>query len=308
MDAVQIRKKRSAWRRLETITGWAFAMPAILGFCAFTLLPMIVSLFLSMTDYSPIRHEVNFIGIQNYTRMFTDSELFVVDALKATGYYTLLNVPASLAVALLLSLGLNANIRGRGIFRTLFYLPSIVPMIATCTVWLWLLNQQYGLFTVFFKQLGLGTPGWLWEEATVIPTIVLMGLWNTGGTMVIFLAGLQGIPRVYYEALSVDGGNAWHKFWHVTIPGISSTLWFVFITRVIGSFQVFDLVYVITGGGPAHSTETVVSYIYDKAFTHSYKLGYSSAAAECLFVVILLCTIFLYGRMLVGEKKGGVDR
>ena len=292
MDAVQIRKKRSAWRRLETITGWAFAMPAILGFCAFTLLPMIVSLFLSMTDYSPIRHEVNFIGIQNYTRMFTDSELFVVDALKATGYYTLLNVPASLAVALLLSLGLNANIRGRGIFRTLFYLPSIVPMIATCTVWLWLLNQQYGLFTVFFKQLGLGTPGWLWEEATVIPTIVLMGLWNTGGTMVIFLAGLQGIPRVYYEALSVDGGNAWHKFWYITLPMLTPTIFFNGLMAVIGSLQVFTQGYVMTKGGPGTSSLFFCYYLYQQAFMKT-NMGYASALAWFLFVIVMILTAII---------------
>ena len=292
MVAAQNKKKTNAWRRAETITGWAFALPAILGFCTFTLVPMIVSLFLSMTDYSPIKSAVNFIGVQNYVKMFADSELFVVDALKATGYYTLLNVPGSLLVALLLSLALNAKIHGRGIFRSVFYLPSIVPTIATCTVWLWLLNQQYGLFTIFFKQLGLGTPGWLWKENTVIPTIVLMGLWNTGPTMVIFLAGLQGIPRVYYEALSVDGGNAWHKFWYITLPMLTPTIFFNGLMAVIGSLQVFTQGYVMTKGGPGTASLFYCYYLYQQAFMKT-NMGYASALAWFLFVIVMILTAII---------------
>ena len=237
MIAGQKAVRRSSWRRNETMTGWMFALPAILGFLILTLIPMVVSLFLSMTDYSAFKSEIRFIGLDNFKTMFGSTELYFSDSLKATAYYAVLNVPASLLVAFLIALALNTNIRGRGIFRSIFYLPSIVPAVASCVVWMWLLNQQYGLLTTLVKQLGMGTPGWLWDKKTVIPTIVMTGLWNTGGTMVIFLAGLQGIPQVYYEALSVDGGNAWHKLWHITIPMLTPTIFFNGIMAVINSLQ-----------------------------------------------------------------------
>ena len=260
MIAGQKAVRRSSWRRNETMTGWMFALPAILGFLILTLIPMIVSLILSMTDYSAFKSGIQFIGLDNFKTMFGSTELYFSDSLKATAYYAVLNVPASLLVAFLIALALNTNIRGRGIFRSIFYLPSIVPAVASCVVWMWLLNQQYGLLTTLVKQLGMGTPGWLWDKKTVIPTIVMTGLWNTGGTMVIFLAGLQGIPQVYCEALSVDGGNAWHKLWHITIPMLTPTIFFNGIMAVINSLQVFTQGYIMTKGGPSNSSLFYVLY------------------------------------------------
>lgn len=292
MIAGQKAVRRSSWRRNETMTGWMFALPAILGFLILTLIPMVVSLFLSMTDYSAFKSEIRFIGLDNFKTMFGSTELYFSDSLKATAYYAVLNVPASLLVAFLIALALNTNIRGRGIFRSIFYLPSIVPAVASCVVWMWLLNQQYGLLTTLVKQLGMGTPGWLWDKKTVIPTIVMTGLWNTGGTMVIFLAGLQGIPQVYYEALSVDGGNAWHKLRHITIPMLTPTIFFNGIMAVINSLQVFTQGYIMTKGGPSNSSLFYVLYLYRQAFEKA-NMGYACALAWFLFLIIMILTAII---------------
>lgn len=278
--------------RSETLTGWLFAAPALIGFALLTVVPMIVSLVLSLTDYSVFKQEVNFLGLGNYLTMFSSKDVYLKDALKATAYYTLLNVPASLLVALLLALALNTNIKGRGIFRSIFYLPSIVPSVASCVVWLWLLNQQYGLLTTVAKNLGFGTPGWLWDKNTVIPTIVMMGLWNTGNTMVIFLAGLQGIPRVYYEAVDVDGGNAWHKLFYVVLPMLTPTIFFNAMTAIIGSFQVFTEGYILTKGGPGNSSLFYVYYLFRQAFEKA-NMGYACALAWFLMLVILFITLIV---------------
>ncbi len=278
--------------RSETLTGWLFAAPALIGFVLLTVVPMIVSLVLSLTDYSVFKQEVNFLGLGNYLTMFSSKDVYFKDALKATAYYTLLNVPASLLVSLLLALALNTNIKGRGIFRSIFYLPSIVPSVASCVVWLWLLNQQYGLLTTVAKNLGFGTPGWLWDKKTVIPTIVMMGLWNTGNTMVIFLAGLQGIPRVYYEAVDVDGGNAWHKLIYVVLPMLTPTIFFNAMTAIIGSFQVFTEGYILTKGGPGNSSLFYVYYLFRQAFEKA-NMGYACALAWFLMLVILFITMIV---------------
>lgn len=278
--------------RSATLTGWLFAAPALIGFVLLTVVPMIVSLVLSLTDYSVFKQEVNFLGLGNYLTMFSSKDVYFKDALKATAYYTLLNVPASLLVSLLLALALNTNIKGRGIFRSIFYLPSIVPSVASCVVWLWLLNQQYGLLTTVAKNLGFGTPGWLWDKKTVIPTIVMMGLWNTGNTMVIFLAGLQGIPRVYYEAVDVDGGNAWHKLIYVVLPMLTPTIFFNAMTAIIGSFQVFTEGYILTKGGPGNSSLFYVYYLFRQAFEKA-NMGYACALAWFLMLVILFITMIV---------------
>ena len=292
MIAAQKKMRRSNYGRGETVAGWLFALPAILGFVILMLVPMIVSLFLSMTDYSAFKAEINFIGLDNFRTMFGSTELYIKDSLKATAYYTVLNVPLSLLVAFLIALALNTNIRGRGIFRSIFYLPSIVPAVASCVVWLWLLNQQDGLLTTFIKSLGFGTPGWLWDKNTVIPTIVMTGLWGTGGTMVIFLAGLQGIPQVYYEALSVDGGNAWHKLWHITIPMLTPTIFFNAIMAVINSLQVFTQGFIMTKGGPGNASLFYVYYLYKQAFEKA-NMGYACALAWFLFVIIMILTAII---------------
>ncbi len=283
---------KTSYNRSETVAGWSFALPAIIGFVLLTLVPMIVSLVLSLTDYSVFKSGINFIGLKNYATMFGPSDVFFWDALKATGYYTLLNVPLSILVAFIIALALNTDIKGRGIFRSIFYLPSILPAVASCVVWLWLLNQQYGLFTSVVKAFGLGTPGWLWDKNTVIPSIVMTELWRTGGTMVIFLAGLQGIPRVYYEALEVDGGNGWHKLINITIPLLTPTIFFNMIMAIINSLQVFTQGYIMTKGGPGNSSLFYVLYLYRQAFEKA-NMGYASALGWFLMIVIFILTMIV---------------
>lgn len=277
----------------EELAGWLFAAPALLGLLVFTVIPMGVSLVLSLTDYSVFRDVTQFVGLDNYRQMMGTTDLYFWDALKATGVYAALNVPASILFSFAIALILNANIRGRAFFRTLFYLPSIVPAVATCMVWLWLLNPQFGLVNSLFKAVGLPVPGWLWDKATVIPTIVMIGLWNTGGTMVIFLAGLQSIPGVYYEALEVDGGNAWHRLTRITIPLITPTLFFNTIMAIIGSLQVFTQGYIMTDGGPGTASLFYVLYLFRQAFEKA-NMGYASALAWFLFVIILILTVIVF--------------
>lgn len=279
--------------RQEEISGWLFAAPALLGIAIFTVIPMLVSLVLSLTDYSVFRDEINFIGFDNFRKMFSSQDLYFQHALKATGTYALLNVPASILFSFAMALLLNTNIKGRSFFRTLFYLPSIVPAVATCVVWLWLLNPQYGLVNSLLRAVGMGTPRWLWSTETVVPTIVMIGLWNTGGTMVIFLAGLQGIPEVYYEALKVDGGNGWHKLTRITIPLLTPTIFFNAIMAIIRSLQVFTEGYIMTEGGPSNASLFYVYYLFKEAFQKA-NMGYASALAWFLFIIILALTILVF--------------
>ena len=204
-----------------------------------------------------------------------------------------MNVPASILFSFLLALLLNTNIKGRAFFRTLYYLPSIVPAVASCVVWLWLLNPQYGLINSLLKGLGLPAPGWLWDKATVVPTLVMTGLWGTGGTMVIFLAGLQNIPNVYYEALHVDGGNAWHKLTRITIPLLTPTIFFNTIMAIIGSLQVFTQGYIMTNGGPENASLFYVLYLFREAFQKA-NMGYASALAWFLFIIVLFLTMLVF--------------
>lgn len=276
----------------DQAAGWLFAAPAIIGFVVLTLLPMIFSLYWSMTDFNVFRSVTNFIGLDNYRNMFGSSELYFKDALKATGYYSILNVPASILFSFSVALMLSSSIRGRGIFRSIFYLPSIIPAVASCMVWVWLLNQQYGLINTVLKAVGITPPGWIWDKKTVIPTLVMINLWSTGGTMVIFLAGIMSIPKVYYEALVMDGGNAFHKLIYITVPMVTPTIFFNSIMAIIGSLQVFTQGYIMTEGGPGNSSLFYVYYIYREGFQNA-NMGYACALAWLLFLVILVLTMIV---------------
>lgn len=289
----ELAAKRMRNRKMrDQAAGWLFAAPAIIGFVVLTLLPMIFSLYWSMTDFNVFRSVTNFIGLDNYRNMFGSSELYFKDALKATGYYSILNVPASMLFSFSVALMLSSSIRGRGIFRSIFYLPSIIPAVASCMVWVWLLNQQYGLINTVLKAVGITPPGWIWDKKTVIPTLVMINLWSTGGTMVIFLAGIMSIPKVYYEALVMDGGNAFHKLIYITVPMVTPTIFFNSIMAIIGSLQVFTQGYIMTEGGPGNSSLFYVYYIYREGFQNA-NMGYACALAWLLFLVILVLTMIV---------------
>lgn len=289
----ELAAKRMRNRKMrDQAAGWLFAAPAIIGFVVLTLLPMIFSLYWSMTDFNVFRSVTNFVGLDNFRHMFSSSELYFKDSLKATGYYSILNVPASMLFSFSVALMLSSSIRGRGIFRSIFYLPSIIPAVASCMVWVWLLNQQYGLINTVLKAVGITPPGWIWDKKTVIPTLVMINLWSTGGTMVIFLAGIMSIPKVYYEALVMDGGNAFHKLIYITVPMVTPTIFFNSIMAIIGSLQVFTQGYIMTEGGPGNSSLFYVYYIYREGFQNA-NMGYACALAWLLFLVILVLTMIV---------------
>lgn len=273
------------------LVGLLFATPALLGFIFLNIIPMMSSLILSFSNYTGY-NSPSFIGLSNYKKMFDGSDVFLLKSLLATGYYTLLNVPLSLVFAFSLALLLNSNIKGRGFFRSVFYLPTIVPVVASSMIWLWLLNPQTGFINQMLSILHLPTSSWLYAETSVIPTIALIGLWTTGGTMLIFLAGLQGIPRQYYEAIEIDGGNYRHKLINITIPLMTPTIFFNTIMAIIGSFQVFTQAYILTQGGPNNASLFFNYYLYREAFRNS-NMGYASALAWILFVIIASLSYFV---------------
>lgn len=293
-------------RNKEQFFGVLFALPAILGFLIFFLGPMIASLYFSFTDYA-LFNSPKFIGFQNYKDLFSGTDPFFYKSLLVTSYYVVLNVPASIIFAFILALLLNNEIKGRPFFRAIFYLPSIVPAVASAMIWMWLLNPDLGLVNNILSALHLPTSQWLFAESSVIPSVVLTGLWTTGGTMVIFLAGLSGIPDVYYEAVEIDGGNAFHKFFNVTLPMVSPTIFFNTIMAIISSFQVFTQAYILTQGGPDNASLFYVFLLWREGFRNT-RMGYASALAWVLFIIILVFTFFVFksSNSLVyyeGEKK-----
>ena len=278
--------------RQRQIIGVAFAMPAILGFLIFTVGPMVASLIFSFTEYKIISSPT-WLGLGNYVRLFTGADPWFWPAVIATTKYVLMAVPANLLFAFAIALLLNNEMKGRAIFRSIFYVPSIVPGVASSFVWMLMMNPTYGVFNLILKTLGLPTSQWIYAQNSVIPSLVFMGIFGTGSTMVIFLAGLQNIPRHYYEALEVDGGNSLHKFRYITLPMISSTLFFNFVMGLIGAFQVFGSAYIMTQGGPNNASLFYVYNLWRTAFKYM-EMGLASAQAWILFIVIMIFSALVF--------------
>lgn len=271
----------------EAIEGYVCILPWVLGFLLFTAGPLLASLYFSLGDYDMMTY--HWIGLGNYRGLFFRDPRFML-SLYNTVYYTVFSVPLRLVAALFVALLLNLNMRGMHVLRTVYYLPSITPTVAASVLWMWLLNPQYGLVNALLAKLGLPTPGWLGDPQWAKPAFVLMSLWGIGGEMVIFLAGLQSIPEELYEAALVDGANPWHQFWNVTVPMISPVIFFNLIIGMIGSFQVFNQAYIMTGGGPLNATLFYVLYLYRYVFEY-FRLGRAAAQAWILFVIVLVLTL-----------------
>ena len=280
------RKPISRRKLLDNLQGWAFALPWIIGFLVFTLYPICMSIYYSFTDYDVLRPPF-YIGWLNYQDMWED-ELFW-RSLGNTVYYAVLSVPLGLALGLGIALLLNSEIKGIAVYRTLFYLPSIVPVVASSILWLWIFNPQYGILTNIVVAFGVRAPGWLSDPKWAKNSLILMSLWSAGGGMIIYLAGLKNIPRVYYEASELDGARRWTQFIHITLPMLSPTLFFQLIMNTIGAFQVFTQAFIMTNGGPNDSTMFYVYYLYNNAFRF-WKMGYASALAWVLFIIIMALT------------------
>ena len=285
--------KRSGLETQQAHWGVIFALPAILGFLIFTLGPMLASLVLSFTDYKPISTEINFVGLQNYLTLFKGDDFFFYKSLRVTIYYVILSVPLAIVVSFLMAMVLNKNIVAKGFFRSVFYLPTMVPIVATAMIWTWLLDPDMGLLNETLRMVGLPTSKWIYAENTAVPSFAIINLWTSGGTMIIFLAGLQGVPRTLYEAIDVDGGNAWHKFLHITVPMMTPTIFYNTVMGFIGGFQIFTQTYIMTQGGPNNATLFYCYYIYRTGFNNQY-MGLASAIAWVLFVIILVITLLLF--------------
>lgn len=276
-------------RRRETLVAYLFLSPWLFGFIVFLAGPMLASLYFSFTEYKVIAPP-RWIGLANYTRMLTDDLFF--KSLDVSARYTLLSVPIGIAAALAIALLLHQPIIGRGIFRLIFYLPSIISGVAVATVFAWIFNYRFGVLNYLLSFVGIAGPNWLGHPRWALWAFVIMSLWGVGGNVVIFLAALQGVPKALYEAADLDGANDSQKFWNITLPLISPAILFVAITGIIYTFQTFTQAFVLTQGGPANATLFYLYYLYKNAFTW-FEMGYASALAWVLFLIIITCTMLL---------------
>jgi multiple sugar transport system permease protein len=282
------RRSRLSLRAREEITAYLLISPWIIGFLIFTVGALIFSLAISFyqTDLlSPAR----FIGLGNYQEMFFGDELFW-KALRVTSLYTLGVVPLQVGLGLIIALLLNQRVVGLGIWRTIFYLPSVVSGVAVAMIWIWFFHPDFGLFNAILANFGIQGPSWLYSEKWALPSLVLMGVWGVGPGMLIFLAGLQGIPRELYEAAQIDGAGAGRQFLYITLPMISPQILFNTVMGIIGSYQVFTASFVMTQGGPNNATLTMVLYLYRRGFLMA-RFGYASALAWVLFAIIMAFTL-----------------
>ncbi len=299
-EAARPRKGRATIQRGETLAGLAFISPWFIGFLIFTAGPMAVSLGLSLTEYNIIKPP-SFVGLANYQELLTDPKIGL--SLGNSFFYALLHVPLTIITALALALLLNRVGRAAGFFRTAFYLPSITPSVAVGTLFLWLLNPRIGLVNKGLAVLGIAGPGWTTDPNWIKPGIVIMSLWSLGSTVIIILAAVRNVPNELYEAANIDGANGWTQFLRITVPLISGTLFFVLIVNTISSLQIFTEVYTMYFGkqqsGPASSAGLFYNiYLFRQAFEF-LRMGYASAMAWLLFVIILILTVI---QLRVGNR------
>ena len=292
MGITRFLPRMSREDRRGLLTGLMFISPWLLGFLAFRVYPFVMSLYYSFTFY-PILESPKWIGLANFINLFTDSRF--ISALYNTAYYAFFSVPLATFFGIALAMLLNMKVRGLSLFRTIFYLPSITPVVATALVWLWMFNPRAGIINYVLSLVGIRGPGWLGSPEWAKPALILMGLWGVGGAVVIYLASLQDVPRELIEASQLDGAGKRQQIWHVTLPMISPVILFNVITGLIGAFQFFTEVHVITGGSgsPAGSTMMMSIYLWQSAFQF-FKMGYASAQAWILFIIIVAFTVILF--------------
>ncbi|RXG65816.1 sugar ABC transporter permease [Candidatus Atribacteria bacterium 1244-E10-H5-B2] len=265
-----------------------FLSPNLLGFLVFILWPIIASFGLSFTSWDLLT-PIKWIGLENYKTLISDQVFWKV--LWNTIYFTVGTVPFGIILSLFLAIALNQKIKGIKIFRAVYFLPVISSTVAVAIVWQWLYNPEFGLLNYLLNLVGIDGPSWLASITWAMPAVIITSIWRgIGFNMLLFLAGLQGIPETYYEAAKIDGANWWVLFKNITIPLLSPTTFFVVIISIINSFQVFDQIYVMTGGGPARSTSVLVHYLYQNAFQY-FKMGYASAIGYVLFFLVFTVTL-----------------
>ncbi|MCL4508463.1 MAG: sugar ABC transporter permease [Chloroflexi bacterium] len=287
--------RRSAHRigrltRINLRNGLLFISPWIIGFLAFQVFPITASLYYSFTNYTVLKPPT-FIGTLNYVDLVKDP-LFRI-SLGNTLYLTLVGVPFGTVIAIGLALLLNVKVPGQAFFRTVFYLPTVVPVVATAALFLWILNPQFGLINQFLALFGIVGPGWLATPLWSKPALILLQLWGVGGSMVIYLASLQDVPAELHEAAQIDGAGTIRRTFSITLPLITPVIFFNVVIGLIGSLQYFTQAYIMTAGGPANSTLVYALYLYNNAFEY-FHMGYASALAWVLFIIILLSTLLVF--------------
>lgn len=284
------RTRHSRLARREAMWGFLCASPWFIGFFIFTAGPMLASIVLSLTRWdllSPPR----FVGLQNYKTLFS-GDTSVWHSLEVTTYYAVLAVPLHTAFGLFLAILLNQKIRFQRFVRTVYYLPSVVSGVAVALLWQWIFSPDFGLLNTLLGYVGIKGPAWLANGHTVIPAFVIMSLWGVGASMIIYLAGLQGIPTELYEAAQMDGAGTLRQFWTVTVPMLSPVIFFNVIMGIIGALQIFTQAYVMTAGGPHDASLFFMLYLYQNAFEY-FKMGYASALAWVLFFYIMALTLLV---------------
>jgi multiple sugar transport system permease protein len=278
-------------RQREAILFYVCISPWLIGFILFYLGPIIASFYFSLTNWDLLTSP-QFVGMENYVRLFTRDAL-ALKSFKVTLVYTMVYVPLDLIFGLSLALLLNQKLRGIGVFRTVYYLPSVLSGVAYVVMWMWMFNPQHGLINTLLSYAGVQGPRWLLDPKWALSALIIMSLWGVGRSMIIFLAGLQDIPVVLYEVAEIDGATRWNKFWKVTLPLLTPSLLFNLIFGIILTFQTFTNAFVATNGGPLDSTLFYVLYLYRKAFEH-LQMGYASAMAWVLFLIVLACTLLIF--------------
>jgi multiple sugar transport system permease protein len=300
----QAKTTRFSLKRREALTGYLFVAPAVLGFLLWYIGPMIYTVWISLHEWDLLSPK-EWTGFDNYQRMWND-DLFW-KSLRVTAYYVVVSVPLVQIAAFAIAMLLNIRVRGQAVFRTIFYLPTIAPVVAISFLWLWLFNSEFGLVNSLFRTLGFNKVLWLQQTETAMPVLILLAVWGFLGTfMVIYIAGLQGVPQELYEAAALDGARFWHRLKDVTIPMTSPVILFNTILGIVFAIQVFAQPFLITDGGPQNSTLLLPILLYRQAFLF-FRMGYAAAIALVLFLIVLVITLIVFrtaGRRVYYEESG----
>lgn len=283
---------------------WAyiFLLPNLLLFSIFTVYPVFASFYYSLNKWT-LHSPMEFLGLANYRALINDPIFLKV--LGNTLYYTAGIIPFQTALGLLIAIGLNQRIRFMTGYRALYFVPVVTSMVAVSIVWQWMYQPQYGVINSLLRIVGIEGPNWLFSKTWAMPSVIAMSIWkNVGYSIVLYLAALQSVPESFYESAMIDGANGWNQFWHITLPIISPTTFFIIVLSVIGSFQAFDQIYVLTQGGPARATSVIVHYLYENGFQW-FNMGYAAAIAYVLFALLFILTIIQWtnrARWVYGEE------
>lgn len=283
------RRPARRWNR-EAFHAYVFMSPAILGLLLFTIGPVVVSLVLSFTEYN-ILTAPQWIGLANYSAMFAEPLFW--QALRVSVIYSVVSVPLSLTLSLGLAVLLNHKMRGTMLFRSIYYLPTVISGVGVAMLWRWLFNAEFGAINVLLGNIGIHGPAWLLDARWALGALIITSLWGIGGTTLIFLAGLQGVPQELYEAAEIDGAGRWVQFRRITMPLISNVTFFNLVLGIIGALQVFTDAFVITRGGPNHATLFLSVYLYQHAFQY-LNMGYAAAIAWFMFMMVMVLTLVVF--------------